>query len=250
MLRKYQSKTLFIVGVGIKTLSHLTEEAKQVIENTERVLFLVNEPLLKEYITENAKSFFNLEEIYFNHAYRADAYNKITEYILSSLENYDNVGVVAYGHPFFCASPFLDAAIKAKDNGCIVHAFPGISSLDCMFSDLMIDPTANGLQVYEATALINSKITINTSANLVILQVGFVNVKTHTHTSENNVDLTYLCDYLKAIYPEKHSGIIYQASLYPSVKPKIDIFQISELSLHKLSSISSIFIPPENNGIS
>lgn len=235
--------TLYIAGFGIKTISHLTKECNELLLKSERVLYLLNEPLACEYIEKNANNTCDLSEIYFSESDRKSVYIKITDFILKELRKYKTVGVICYGHPFFCADSFLDAAQKAKSLGHNTIIFPGISSLDCMFADLMLDPTTNGFQCYEASQLIKSNHMIEPRANLIILQVGFINVKTHPHLSDSSGGFTQLSEYLSCKYPNDHYGYIYEASLYPSVKPRIEQFKLSELLQFKVTPISSIFIP-------
>ncbi len=55
-----KSSSLVVVGSGIKFLSHLTTEAKTYIENSSKVLYLVNEPAIALWINEknnNSESF-------------------------------------------------------------------------------------------------------------------------------------------------------------------------------------------------
>ncbi len=237
------NKTLYIAGTGIKTLSHITEEVKQAISKCDKTLYLVNEPLLKQYIERVSKDHFDLEEIYFSFENRADSYHQITAHILDTLKYHSSLTLIAYGHPYFCASPFLEAGRKAKDLGCNVLSMPGISSIDCLFSDLMIDPLSSGVQLYEATQLINSDKVIDTSLNLILFQVGFINLKNHTHTKLSNDSYAYLCNYLINQYPATHKVVLYEASLYPSVSPRIENHTISNITECTTTSISTFYIP-------
>src|SRR3990167_10085206 len=106
--------SLAIVGSGIKLISHITVESKVYIEQADKVLYLVNEPLVKKWlhkINQNAES---LDDIYLQHPLRKDAYAAITDRILSELRKEIHLCVVIYGHPTVFAQPALDAAIKAK----------------------------------------------------------------------------------------------------------------------------------------
>ena len=48
--------TLIIVGSGIKFMSHLTVETKACIIKADKVLYLVNEPLIEKWIKESNTS--------------------------------------------------------------------------------------------------------------------------------------------------------------------------------------------------
>ena len=242
MSKSNGGNTLIVAGVGIKSISHLTEEVKKAVSDSDLVMFLLNEPLMKQYIRENSKSYYDLEDTYYSHDIRFEAYDAISNKILSAIDEYHSVCVVAYGHPFFCADPFLKAAKIADKASNRVIFMPGISSLDCLISDLMIDPARGGLQIYEATHLLHKKKPVDISVNLIVLQAGFVSVKGHVHLGEND-GYKDLCSYLQKLYPIDHKVTIYEASLYPSVAPKIEVASIASLHKSNVSPISSIFVP-------
>lgn len=239
---------LFITGLGIKSISHLTEEARQVISECDCILYLLNEPLLKEYITTKARLSVDLESIYFDHAERHQAYQQITAMILSQLDQHQRLGVVCYGHPFFCAAPFLDAAVEARSKGHQVHSMPGISSLDCLFSDLLIDPTTDGLQVLEATSLLSAQKKIDTTSHVVILQVGFIHVSQHTHECPDNPGFDQLIKCLNDNYPSHHAITRYEASLYPSVEPVIQTKALSQVAEFEFSALTTFYLSPIQGG--
>ena len=106
-------KLLALVGTGIKTISHLTEEAKGYICNCDKVLYLVNEPLLEIYIKRLAKLSETLEPVYFQSELRENSYNNIAQKIHMELENVNSICVVIYGHPCVFATPGLLALSDA-----------------------------------------------------------------------------------------------------------------------------------------
>lgn len=240
-----QKNTLYIAGSGIKTLAHLTQECKKLINTCDKVLYLLNEPLAKEYILSKTKNSLDLNEIYFSEDSRKAVYNKITTRIITELKQCSTLGVICYGHPFFCADPFLHAAKIATNDGYNVVVFPGISAIDCMFSDLLIDPTTNGLQLYEASHLINSNKTVERLSDLIVLQVGFVNVKNHPHLESSASGFVELCHYLQSIYEPGHECYVYEASLYPSIKPRVEKIRLDKLHSCNVTTLTSIYLPAQ-----
>lgn len=236
-------KKLYIAGTGIKSIAHLTNEVVAAIKACEKTLYLLNEPILKDYVKKLANSSFDLDEIYFSHRKREDAYNAISRYIISELSSHNPIALIAYGHPFFCSSPFLYTAQKAENTECDIIVMPGISSLDCLLADLKIDPLHLGLQMYEATHLLNSNKLIDTSSNLIILQCGYINVREHVHTVVDNHSYSLLKEYLRNYYPNNHSIVIYEASLYPSVPPVTQTCLISEIDSYTPEALATIYIP-------
>ena len=85
---------LVVVGSGIKFMSHLTIEAQAHIKKADKILYLVNEPVMQNWLQENHKNAESLDPLYFSQQYRMDAYLQITQYIFSHLEKYNYVCVV------------------------------------------------------------------------------------------------------------------------------------------------------------
>src|SRR3990167_3227259 len=146
-----QDTSLTVVGAGIKFLSHITVEAKAYIEQSQKLLYLVNNPVLKEWLKKTNPNAESLDELYQKYPLRLHCYRAITEYILETVRKRQHVCVVLYGHPSVFAQPALDAVIQAKKEGLDARILPGISAEDCLFADLMIDPGRFGCQSFEAS---------------------------------------------------------------------------------------------------
>src|SRR3990167_10941292 len=106
--------SLVVVGSGIKFLSHLTHEAKIYISQSDQVLYLVNDPAMKELIKKLNPKAQSLDSLYAKFDLRLDCYNAISDFILETLRQNQHVCVVLYGHPSIFAQPGLKAVIQAK----------------------------------------------------------------------------------------------------------------------------------------
>ncbi len=236
-------KTLCILGSGIKSIAHLTIESQEFIKNADVTLHLLNEPIMKEYVEKIATKSIDLQDIYYSVESRKLCYELITNKIIEQLEFHDNVCSIFYGHPIFCVKSAQSAINIAKEKNINIISCPAVSSLDCLFSDLNIDPAEHGMQIYTADDLINQKKIINVKSNLVILQAGFINFDRHVHQSKNH-DLNVLVEYLMKFYKEDQICTIYEASLYPNIKPLKKKTQMRSLQDNKISSISTLIIEP------
>lgn len=237
-----QQASLVVVGSGIKFLSHLTIEARSYILQSDKVMYLVNDPAMQSWITANNKNSESLDELYFKYPNRIDCYQSITRHILNTLRTGVHLCVVIYGHPTLYAQPGLDAVIKAKEEGYYAKVLPGISSEDCLFADLLIDPSSCGLLSYEATDLILSKRLVDQRSHLIIWQIGNLNEITHSLTGADS--LVLFLEYLYQYYPPEHEVILYKAALYPfleSIKTKIALKNIKSGMLTK---ITTLYVPP------
>lgn len=236
--------SLIVVGSGIKFISHLTTEAKAHIESADKVLYLVNEPAMKEWLQRTNANAESLDDLYTKHPLRIDSYAAITAYILDCLKKPQHVCVVIYGHPCVFALPALEAAKKARQAGYCAKILPGISSEDCLFADLMIDPASHGCLSLEATDVLIYQRTIDPSCHVVLWQVSVIGLLQHAKDHDNARGLAVLQTYLLRYYPGDHSCTLYSAAIYPGLEPSITSFLLQDLATMSISRTATLYIPP------
>lgn len=236
--------SLVVVGSGIKFMSHLTTEAKAYITQSEKVLYLVNEPAMKEWIQRNNPHAESLDPIYTKFPLRLDCYEAITDYIVAAVRQEQHVCVVLYGHPAVFAQPALDAVRKARLEGYYAKILPGISAEDCLFADLLVDPGSVGCQSFETTDLLIHRRQIDPYSHLILWQIGVIGALGHPINHDNNAGIKVLIDYLSALYSMEHPLTLYEAAQYPHFEPTITETSLRNLGDIKFSSISTLYIPP------
>jgi tetrapyrrole methylase family protein / MazG family protein len=240
------NKKLALIGSGIKSISHLTIEAQAYIKQADCVLYLVNEPIFEKWLIKYCKKCISLENHYFLYKKRAESYKKIADEILNYTEEYDFVSIVLYGHPTIFSSPGLDAIRMARERNIETVVLPGISSEDCLFADLEVDPSQNGCLSVEAMSFLIFDDKVDKNYDLVIWQLGMVgNVAPVIKQNVKN-GLSLIQEKLLKSYSPQHEAILYEAALYPGIKPKITKFAIELLINQNISSISTLYIPAEN----
>jgi len=239
-----ETTSLVVVGSGIKFLSHLTTEAKAYIEQSDKVLYLVNEPVMKEWIQKNNKNTESLDEIYFKYPLRLQCYRAITEYILETLRKDLHLCVVIYGHPSVFAQPALEAVIQAKEERYYAKILPGISAEDCLFADLLFDPGRYGCQSFEATDFLIHQRKFDISSHLILWQVGVIGALGHPINHDNKNGAMQLMKYLLKFYDAKHKISLYEAAQYPGFEPKINELELAQLAEAEISRIATMHIPP------
>jgi len=87
-----------LVGWGIKFLSHLTTEAKAYIEKSDKLLYLVNDPVAKDWLQKSNPHAESLDALYQSHPSRDKCYQAIADYILQEVRQNQHLCVVLYGH--------------------------------------------------------------------------------------------------------------------------------------------------------
>jgi len=236
--------SLVVVGVGIKFVSHLSVEAKAYIAQSDRVLYLVNDPLMKEWIEQQNPNSESLDELYTQFELRIDSYQAITRYILEAYQRYKHICVVMYGHPSVFAQPALDAVKEAKKEGYFARVLPAISAEDCLFADLLIDPGSCGCQSFEATDFLIHDRLFDVKSHLILWQVGVIGALTHVKNQNKKTGIAVLAKYLKQFYPSQHRITLYEASQYPSFEPRIDEMVLDDLPNANFSRITTLYVPP------
>jgi uncharacterized protein YabN with tetrapyrrole methylase and pyrophosphatase domain len=236
--------SLVVVGSGIKFVSHLTTEARAYIEQSDKVLYLVNEPAMQEWIQRKNPNSESLAPLYTKYPLRLHCYQAITNYILEQVRKNQHVCVVLYGHPTVFAMPGLEAIKLARKEKYYAIALPGISAEDCLYADLLIDPGSVGCQTFEATDLLVHHRQIDNSCHLILWQAGAIGLLRHANTFDNSKGLGLLVQYLKKYYPVSHEITIYEAAQYPSFEAAINKVLLENLFEMKLSNIATLYIPP------
>ena len=232
--------TLIVVGSGIKSIAHVTEETKRVIQNANKVLYLVNEEHLKDWIQREAKEAESLEPIYFSSDKRVDAYQKITAYIIGEYRKFNSLCVVFYGHPVVFAHSALSAVqkIKAEHGNAVI--LPAVSSMDCFFADVHVDPGNQGCFAIDATELLIYERHVDVYAHVILWQIANLGMPDLKKTQKLNV----LSDYLRDYYLEEQPVCIYEAAVLPLQKPRVEWIKLKELYRVDVSPISTLYIPP------
>lgn len=231
---------LIVVGSGIKSISHLTEETKRVIQSADKVLYLINEDNLKHWIQREAKNSESLDSIYFSSEKRIKAYQAITSHIIEEYKKVSILCVIFYGHPTVFADSALNAVRQIKQDNGEAIILPAVSSQDCLFSDLEIDPGDQGCFSIEATELVLFERCLDIHAHLILWQVA--NFGRTDGKKTNN--LSILMDYLSGYYPADYSICLYEAPSLPTCPPRIEWIQLSNLEVSAISSITTVYIPP------
>ncbi|AOU05315.1 SAM-dependent methyltransferase [Legionella pneumophila] len=231
---------LIVVGSGIKSISHLTEETKRVIQNADKVLYLVNEDNLKQWIQREAKRSESLDSIYFSSEKRIEAYQALTNYIIEEYKKVSILCVIFYGHPTFFADSALNAVRKIKKDGGEAIILPAISAQDCLFSDLEIDPGDQGCFSIEATELVLFQRQIDIHSHLILWQVAnFGRID-----GKKSSKLSILKDYLSDYYSKEYTICLYEAPSLPTHKPRIEWIKLSNLDESNIEPITTVYVPP------
>lgn len=237
--------SLVVVGVGIKVVGHVTLEAQAFIQHAEKVLYLVaNDPII-EWIRRLNPTAESLHDYYADDKLRIETYYEIIDHILDLVRQGLQLCVVYYGHPGVFVTSAHVAVRRARQEGFLAWMLPGISAEDCLFADLALDPANHGVQSFEATAFLLQKRQADVTSNLILWQVGTVGVlHYHIHMQIAN-GLRVLTEYLMEFYDSDHEIVLYEASVYPSFPPLIQRLPLAQLPMTPVSRMATLYLPPK-----
>jgi len=162
------------------------------------------------------------------------------------LLTYDYLCIVLYGHPTVFAAIGLELLTLIKKNHLDVEqvSVPGISAMDCLFADLNVDPGNAGCFSVDVNDLLLFQKTIEPHSHLILWQIGLIGNCGSPSQSVDKEKLCYLKEYLLQHYDKTHTVTLYEASLYPSVSPKIIEGSLDTLEKLPYSALSTLYIPP------
>jgi hypothetical protein len=234
---------LTVVGTGIQ-LGHATLQARAWIANAEKVLYCVGDSATERWIQKTNPSAESLYVYYGDDKNRLVTYSQMVDRTLECVRQGLKVCMVYYGHPGIFVYPSHEAVRRARAEGYKATMLPAVSSLDCLFADLGVDP-GTGCQMIEATDLLVRKRAIDTAVSVIIWQAGAVGDLGFNFKGIDGRNLPVLQEYLADIYGADCECTVYEAAVYPVCEPVIRRTKVSELTSARLTRISTLFFAPQ-----
>lgn len=246
-----RSGRLVVVGLGIQWGGQTTLAARRAIEQADRVFFAVSDPWAARFVRELNPAAEPL-------AYprdgrpRAQIYAAMRETILQAVAEGARVCAVFYGSAAVLTRPAHEVIRDARRAGYSARMLPGVSSLDCLFADLGIDPGDGGIQCFEAGQFVDRGAIWSPQAHLVLLQVALIGNRfafSAETSSGMHEGLGRLKARLLSVLPPHHRVVIYEASSHPLRPFRADALPLSILESAALSEISTLHVPPLDHGM-
>jgi len=121
---------------------------------------------------------------------------------------------------------------------------PGVSSEDCLFADLGLDPAARGCQSFEATDFLTRRRNFDPSSPLILWQIGAIGVSTYrTATLWSREGLRVLGEVLSRSYPKDHELVVYEAPRFAIGEPTVIRLPLANLAAAPVSTSSTLYVP-------
>ncbi len=237
--------SLVVIGTGIKTVGQLTTEAIAWMQEAESLLYVVGDPIAEAVMQRlNPDAAVSMANYYEEGKQRINAYNAMIDHILKCVRAGDKTVAAFYGHPGVFAYPSHESIRRARAEGFYARMLPSVSSEDCLFADLGVDPAVSGCQSYEATDFLITTPNIDPSSQLILWQIGTLGDWTYKRHKYNTSAIPYLVNRLSQFYPASHVITVYEAPMFPGIEPMIAQIPLYTLSEFPISAAMTLYIPP------
>ena len=221
----------------------------KLIEEADEVFYCVADPATIVWLKKLRPKAYDLYTLYDDDKVRYHTYMQMTEAMLYYTRQGKKVVGVFYGHPgIFVLSTHRAIAI-AKREGLNAQMKASVSALDCLCSDLGVDPSHPGMVTYEATDMLIRLREPDTSLHCILWQVGLIAEMGYRRGGFINNNFLTLIQYLQKFYGDDFEIVHYIASRYPTIPSKIEKFKLSELTDSRIrkgiTGLSTFYIPPK-----
>lgn len=236
--------SLVCVGVGMTLGSHMTPLARSYIEKADVVFTALSDGIIELWLARMNANVHSFQPLYREGKSRADTYREMVDAMLTEVRAGKRVCGAFYGHPGVFALPPHKAIALARAEGYSAHMEPGVSAEDCLYADLGFDPGRYGCQHYEASQFMMYRRHVDTSAYLILWQVGVAGDQSFARFSTNSQYRQVLVDVLARDYDPAHQVIIYRAATLPMHAPRIERLALSKLPDADVDMHVTVVIPP------
>ncbi|WP_211352700.1 SAM-dependent methyltransferase [Luteibacter pinisoli] len=242
---KTQRGSLSVVGMGMTLGSHLTPISRSSIEQADVVFAALSDNLVEEWLKRMNPDMRSLQGYYAEGKSRMQTYREWLEVIMAEVRAGKRVCVVFYGHPgIFAWTPHM-AIETARAEGFAAHMEAGVSSEDCLYADVGIDPGRFGCQHFEASQFMLYDRQLDNAGYVILWQVGLVGDTTLARLSPTGAAYRQvLVDRLQRDYPLDHEVIVYRCATLPIDAPRIDRVALRDLPAIEVTVADTIILPP------
>ncbi len=236
---------IYIVGLGILSSLQVTRETEQTLRLCKKVFFLHPEARwVQKYLESLCPNVVDLDSCYSEDVLRGVAYEKMVKTVFDAAREGAPVALALYGHPMVFVSPSKTILQYGPEAGLKTKMLPAVSSLDCMFVDLGVDPS-EGLMMYECNEMLLYRRPLLTDMHCIIWQPGSVESEVFTKRINQPERFLRLKAYLLQFYPRDHVVTIITCSLNPIVESKLTKVPLGELESKNIQmhAGATLYIP-------
>lgn len=240
------SYDIYIVGLGISHIDQITREAERCMEASNEILYVERGLGIDAFLASKCKCITDLTRLYAEGEDRQGTYRKMAATVVKAALERPPVTFALYGHPLIYSYPPFLIREMAGLLGLSVKVVPGVSAMDCIFADLFVDPSMNGIQMFEATEMLLRGRLLQTDVAALIWQIGALETGLYSTYSSRPERFQRFKDHLLRFYPSHHTVFAVHSATHSLLKPEIYEFEISDIGDYAsvLHAGFSMYIPP------
>lgn len=240
---------LTVVGTGYGVAGQMTPETRSVLQQSDRLFYLVTDPATAAWLREIHPAAESLHDCYREGESGWASSHEMAARIVAPLlaEGGQALSVCAAftGHPAIALHTTHEALRRARAAGHRARMLPGISFEDCLVADVGVDPGATGRSLFEATDFLVRPRPVDTGAALVLIQVGAIGDRAYrAGTGPSRAGLELLQEALLRHYPAGHEVVIYETPQIPLAEPILVRLPVGELANGPVRVASTLYVPP------
>jgi uncharacterized protein YabN with tetrapyrrole methylase and pyrophosphatase domain len=195
---------LILAGYGTGDALQLTIEAQQAIARATAVYAIAPPERLVRHLGAQRIRVVDLGPRLQSEGLPVEAYLDVAGFLLREASLDPPVALLAPGNPLFLNSLTRFLVQAARERELEVALFPGVSVIDALISDLGLDVTARGLQVFDARHLLARQQAVQPHVPLFVLQTNGLAAA----ASDRGLDVTEVtrafAAHLGRFYPPVH----------------------------------------------
>jgi hypothetical protein len=236
--------SLVVVGLGMSVAGQATLEAVDCITRAELVFYATPNPATEVWIQRLNARASTLSDCYAVGKPREKTYREMRDRILAAVRAGRHVCAAFYGHPGVLVDAAHDAIRRARREGFRARMLPGVSTEDCLFADLGVDPGVEGWQSFEASDFLAAHRRFDPTSALILWQVGLLGETSVGSGTCRRDRLHVLTKVLRRHYPARHRVVLYEVAQFPLCEPVIERIALAKLSEMAVSIPTTLYIPP------
>lgn len=228
-----------LVGFGVDNGLQLTLEGQRALSQAEQVFTIGLPDVLKDALKSWRIPATALDERFQDGDDYAAAYLDVADFLLRQAALEPPVAVLLPGNPMFQSTLSRFLVHTARERDLPLQVFPSVSIIDALISDIGLDVTSGGLQVFDARSVLKKAPGLNPRVPLIVLGLG-----TFPPTLESEQDpLTTLSTHLQQFYPGAHPATLVTRSTGRGdfSHSTVQLQRLVELSPH-LTATSALFL--------
>lgn len=238
---------IFVIGSGMVSSLQLTREHEQILETVETGYLLTPLPEVREFVSDRCESTVDLTAEYDVGGVRTDSYERMVDRVIDGAETADEpVALIVYGHPSVGVTPTTLLRDRTGSRDLTLEILPGISSLDCLYVDLDLNPLDRGVQIYEATTLLVDDISLAPLTPALLMQVGLVGTRLYSPHGSSPERFLPLKEHLLQFYPPDHEVCLARTATLPVAESEQIRFRLDDLETmaDDVDATHTLYLPP------